>query len=247
MKEYAGTSVGGLFSVLLAFGYKPSELICKIVDEPRTLDLTSILRSGVDHLLKVMTDLLKEKEPGIDLMTFTMKQFYEKTGKTVHLISTCINSASTIVINHKTYPEMPMGLAIRATTAIPILFPPVIQGAHCLVDGAVTCKFPSHVLESKGPNLGIDFLPSEERECGKCEPVGNMLLRVMQAVTSNVYLGGKAQNSECEHVIQLNGEGLNTYETNISSSKIWHNIRKGYFQAREWDTKKSKRVRSQSV
>jgi predicted acylesterase/phospholipase RssA len=68
-------------------------------------------------------------------LTITMEEFYVRTGIEFDILTTEVSEMKSILINHTTYPELPVLTAIQMSSAIPIIFPPVQYKEKYYVDG----------------------------------------------------------------------------------------------------------------
>jgi NTE family protein len=65
-----------------------------------------------------------------------------------------------------------LALALQASVALPGILPPVIDGDHVLVDGAITKNFPTDVMRSMhlGPTVGVDVAEARGLTAQDVEP-----------------------------------------------------------------------------
>ena len=72
----------------------------------------------------------------------TLAEWKDRFGIDMKFIATDVNQSCTVVLSSDTFPTMPVLHAIRASTAVPVLFPPVFVDSHCFVDGGIRCNYP---------------------------------------------------------------------------------------------------------
>jgi NTE family protein len=122
----------------------------------------------INGLLNVHAD--EEDWAGMGLAAF-----FGRTGRSLTVMATDISSESMLVLNHSTAPNLPLGWAIRMTTAVPMLFPPVIWRpewglyrnrrleGHLILDGALLSQFPIEYFLSTQEEI-VDIMG--ERKAG---------------------------------------------------------------------------------
>jgi NTE family protein len=145
--EYIGVSAGAMLSLLLLLGYTPDELN------------KFILEFQFDKLIVPHIDNLLDKK-GLDdgeILKFTMQQFlikkkysenikfsdlFQKTNKKLVFIASNITKNKLEIIDHTTYPNMSICQGILITSALPLLFQPVLYDDNYLIDGGVFDNYP---------------------------------------------------------------------------------------------------------
>ena len=151
-----GSSIGGLIGTLILLDYEWEWLDDYLIKRPwnnafnnLTNDMLSlILNKGIDGK-KVIEIFLKPLLLAKNMDTsITLREFYEKTKKELHLIGTEMNSINKLVlenISYKTYPDMKLVDALAITTAIPLMFKPVLYNDKCFLDGGIMNNLPVNV------------------------------------------------------------------------------------------------------
>ena len=141
-----GASMGGLVAALVAQGRSAGEVLegmrRHLVDSNPICDYTFPLVSLVRgrRLAGAFTDVFGEAT-------------IENLWKPFFCVSTDLASHSLVV--HR---SGPVSLALRASTAIPGLLPPVTDDGRVLVDGCIMDSLPTTVMRAmhRGPIVGID-------------------------------------------------------------------------------------------
>jgi len=151
-----GSSIGGLIGTLILLDYEWEWLDDYLIKRPwnnafnnLTNDMLSlILNKGIDGK-KVIEIFLKPLLLAKNMDTsITLREFYEKTKKELHLIGTEMNSINKLVlenISYKTYPDMKLVDALAITTAIPLMFKPVLYNDKCFLDGGIMNNLPVNI------------------------------------------------------------------------------------------------------
>jgi predicted acylesterase/phospholipase RssA len=88
---------------------------------------------------EILIPLMTAKDLSKDI---TLKEFYENTKIDFHCFTVEINSFEKVDLNHKTHPDLSLIKALEMTSAVPILFSPVIDGDKCYIDGGLLDNYP---------------------------------------------------------------------------------------------------------
>lgn len=166
VSEYWGTSAGALCAASLA--------ICKSVARVkdvmfsinyqrfRDIDLHNIINIshswGMDtgeSLKRTIEDMFEALEPGSKHKTF-------RDVPGLHVIVADLNKHDTVILDHTTFPNLPVVDGVRASMGLPIMFCPYkhAESGHFWVDGAVRAHFPWDLLPNDAERekaLGFTF------------------------------------------------------------------------------------------
>ena len=116
--------------------------------------------SDGDVWLYWIGETVNEHAGGEDWASMGLAELYQKTGRSLTVIASDISNPSMLVLNHSTAPNLPLKWAVRMTTSVPILFPPVIWQrewglyrnrrieGHYIVDGGLLSQFPIELFLS---------------------------------------------------------------------------------------------------
>ena len=88
---------------------------------------------------EILIPLMTAKDLSKDI---TLKEFYENTNIDFHCFTVEINSFEKVDLSHKTHPDLSLIKALEMTSAVPILFSPVIDGDKCYIDGGLLDNYP---------------------------------------------------------------------------------------------------------
>ena len=141
-----GTSMGGIIAAGIAMGWSDEELewrIRKAFVETNPLD-------DIAFPLIAMTRGEKVRER-------LAEHFGDVLIPDLWLPFFCVSTDLTAG-NYRVHRRGLLREALRASIALPGILPPVSQGGHVLVDGAVTKNMPSDIMRSMqlGPIVGVD-------------------------------------------------------------------------------------------
>ena len=166
VKEYWGTSAGGLLASLLALT-KSATAVKRLMlgidysafRDMDVMNLVSITTTwGLDDgtaLIRELERLFERIEPGCK-----DKRLADVPG--LHIVVADLNAHETVVCNSVTQPGLRVVDALRASMSLPLIFRPFVhpETGHYWVDGAVRAHFPWHVLpndEARNSALGFAF------------------------------------------------------------------------------------------
>lgn len=236
LNTFVGTSVGGILCVLLAAGYRPSELINMVIEE--SIDVSKMISIGPRYTIPKVKELLV-KRLEVDPTNMTIKEFKDLTKKTIRLISTCLNTPGghMIVLGEGETENCPLLLAVEATSSIPLLFSPVTYQKHILIDGGFICNFPIQCLDlDENKTLAMNF----ESNPNKIECTGtsnNLFTSLIQVIFSNF----NALDTDTMKTIVRKHPDTLTYvnltcdmsplNSNMTKAQKFNTIKSGYFQA----------------
>ena len=147
LRAYSGCSVGAIFAVLLILDYTPSDLLDIIKTFPFASiddwDFECFMQNyGIDkgeRQQNILSDLVFNKT---NVRDFTLKTFYEYTKKDLYISVTNVSQKKIDYLHHTTHPDLPLLLAIKMTTCIPLYFPRCIYNGEVFVDGGIKDNFP---------------------------------------------------------------------------------------------------------
>ena len=177
IKSIYGTSIGAIIGVILLLKYdwktlddyflkRPWEKVFKIAPD----NLFELYSNKGMFQFSIVKEMLKPLLTAKDLSEdITLKEFYEYNQIDFHCFTSEMNSFIKVDLNHKTYPELSLIRALEMTSAVPILFKPIIEGDKCYVDGGLFDNYPINeclATEKCSENeiLGIKNKWSNEQE-----------------------------------------------------------------------------------
>lgn len=153
IKKIYCVSVGTLFGLLIILGYSSQECINLIINDLSLEKMVEIQPQNIfnlwdklgindgSYLEGAIKNCLQSKgfSPYI-----TFKELYNETHKELHIGISYVFKKNFELINYKTYPDMPVWFALRASTSIPLIFQPLydIKSNDYLCDGGVICNNP---------------------------------------------------------------------------------------------------------
>jgi predicted acylesterase/phospholipase RssA len=154
VRNFVGSSFGALLCMYLALGVGWNRALDEIMGHVRAFrgpgdKLGALVRAydklGIldgDAFMGVRVRGALKEHAGDEAITFL--DFAKRTGKHLIVTGADLTAAKTVYYSVSTTPDMPVWLAVRISTAIPLVFTPVIDAktGHVLVDGGVFDNFP---------------------------------------------------------------------------------------------------------
>lgn len=141
-------SVGALIGVLLLCGLNPLKILKfyphDIEKISPSMDMLSTLvnKAGVLRIQKYTKKFCATVEKFMGVENPTMKQFYEKTGKTVYIQAVNYTTTEVVYFSHLTHPDIPLFSAVWSSSALPGIFIPIKINGESYIDGGAYTAVP---------------------------------------------------------------------------------------------------------
>lgn len=195
IKSVAGTSAGSIISLLIALRYSPKS-IKKIMVNLNFRDFKDTLlytvrfysllfKTGMyngnkfsEWLKYIIQYKLGDKEA-------TFMDLYKQNGIELVVTGTSLNRNKTIYFSYKTYPDMPLWLAVRISISIPGYFEVVKYDNDIFVDGGIINNYPIWVFDDP---QSYDFIHCNVSEDDKGNTLGFKLVTKDQLQTETITL-----------------------------------------------------------
>jgi NTE family protein len=154
IKTFAGTSIGGIMSVLHTIGYTPDELtdFINLIDLEifRNININHFLEDyGIDNGKKLLFVFEKIFEAKNINKKITFIELFQKTGINLILTGVCINDKKLHYISHNTFPDMQVLIGLRITSSVPFLFTPVKYDNKLFIDGGIMNNYPINIFNDR--------------------------------------------------------------------------------------------------
>lgn len=208
---FAGTSIGALIIVLYVIGYMPSD----IWDFIKTFDFTQIVNLNIANFCShygvddghnfelVIFNLIEAK--GINPHITLLDLFY-LTHKKIILTTVCLNTHTSIYLSHDTTPNLPLIIAIRMSTCIPIYFSPIIYDditgsdknkKYMYIDGGCIDNYPIHLFNNNLDQvLGI-YLCQSSVTTDIINGIDHYILLILETLMNGCDFNSKKGYSHC--------------------------------------------------
>ena len=239
IKTMRGTSMGGLVLAFYLIGYKPTDMIKKLLNSNLTsifdielrnaFNRSSILKGkGIEKFIKKFMKYKKCKD-------ITFLELYNKTGIHFTVTGSELLKYNCVNFNHETEPDMKVLTALRITSAIPFVFPPIRYKDGLYTDG---CLFDMFNQNYKQDSLLYVTLESSEIDTSNGTPVHIFASLVLGGVVN--YLDNvMRQNCNNSLILQINRK-ISNVDFNIDNDTIVTLFNQGYNSTLSYfDEKKS--------
>ena len=225
-KSVSGTSGGSIVAGAIATGMTQKELRELAIKA----DFSKVLRISPWSILTG-----KAYCNGDALLNFLASTMRFKSFSDLNLpckiIATDLEYGVPYVFSKETTPSTQVGLACRASSAVPYIYESVQYGGKVLVDGGVVNNIPIAFLD-KGPRVGIAVNTSGKNSLGGPIQTASALISILLS----------ANEGTQELLAQHEGAGLVTVDpgnawfldTNMSSMERFALFTKGYQGVKNW-------------
>jgi len=152
--NFIGVSMGAFINLIIILEYKYSDIdkflikfnFNKIFDlkfEKILLEENVRGLSNGDNFNKLIKKFLINKDCDENI---TLKELYEKTKKKLTIGVTNLTLDKFELIDHERFPDIPVYLALRMSSCIPLFFEPIEYNNNFYVDGVIKDNFPIQVI-----------------------------------------------------------------------------------------------------
>lgn len=236
LENLYGTSAGSIIGFLYLIGYEPFEIFKIIMSidlgEYCNLDLTNIsINYSIlnDDLFIRLREIIKEKVNE----KITFEQLYVKTKISFNVFVTSLDSRNMECLNNRSHPNLEVLTAVKASSAIPLIFPPVLINDKYYVDGCLKSfsGINKEIIENDSKNNKVHFIIKlkDLSKNSSFKSISEYIISILNCSLTN----DKINNTK--YTINLNLEKFNTkYNFNdIKSSDKILIYKLGIIQARE--------------
>ena len=150
IKSIYGTSAGAIIAAIILMKYdwqtlddyffkRPWEKVFKLAPD----NLFELYYSKGIFQFSMVREILQPLLTAKDLdENITLKEYFEYSNIDFHCFTLEMNTFQKVDLNHITYPDMPLIKALEMSSAVPILFKPIIEEGKCYVDGGLIDNYP---------------------------------------------------------------------------------------------------------
>ena len=168
IKNFAGSSIGGMIATLFVIGYTPDEMYSFIelfdTKKMRSINPNGFFdKFGLDEGIKFTIILEKLFEAKNMPLNTTFKQLFQITNIKLIITTVCLNDKQVYYLSHTSFPDMPVILGVRMTTSFPFWFVPVKYNGKFFVDGGCIDNYPIQLF-SNNLDSTIGIYLSEDKE-----------------------------------------------------------------------------------
>jgi NTE family protein len=219
--HFAGTSVGSLIIGLYSIGYSPKELyeFIKVFNfnEVKNIDINNISNFGLDtgsKMAYVIKRLIKNKNLSENI---TLQEIFDLTKKHLIFTTVCINTLQACYVSHETHPKLELFQAIMMSSAIPIIFCPVLYENNMYVDGGCLDNFPISIFQDNiKETIGITILDSTDRV--DINDFETYLFRVVKCIGHGLHGSYKLHKNYVDATIEINANFVDSIDFDIDTN-----------------------------
>jgi NTE family protein len=217
---FAGSSVGALILGLLTIGYKPSELWEFI----KKFDLSSIKSINAWNILqKFGLDTGKKLEYVIKRLieakglkyNITLKELYNITKKKLIITTVCLNDRKICYLSYETHPDIPLYLAIRMSTCIPIYFTPIEYKGKLYVDGSCIDGYPIRLFDNRLDKVLGVFLEDTKDITETIDHFETYIFLIIECLMSGVNFNSRKGYEKYTITVKLESINIIDFELDI--------------------------------
>jgi predicted acylesterase/phospholipase RssA len=231
-----GTSIGTFLAVVLALKYDWKTLDDYLIKRPWQnvfkFNLYTIIESlqrrgifGREVIVDFFLPLFNGKDISIDI---TMLELYELTKIEIHMFATEINNFNITDISYKTHPDWKVIDAVYSSSAIPIIFSPLLKDDMCYCDGALFTNYPLNECISNGAKpeeiIGLRYVFKNQNiklvnlESSLFDYVMTIIKKLIGTITIK-------KSYKIAHEICINSPSISIYDIINTTSDINERIR----------------------
>ena len=237
VKIMRGTSMGALILAFYLVGYDCISMIKKLLE----IDLKQIVDIEFSNIVyrssilegKGMKNILKKFMKCKNCKNITFLQLYEKTGIHFTVTGSDVVNYKSVNFNHETFPNMKLVTALRITSAIPFVFPPIRYKDGLYTDG---CLFDMFNQDYDNDNLLYVCISDYREKLEENTPLykfGPMVIGGLFRYLSDIML------DKCKNSIELQmDENINNFDFGANNDKIISLFNQGYESTRLYFSEK---------
>ena len=237
-----GCSAGSIIGCLIILGYNSSE-IQNIIEQ---IEFKALFKIELDNIMNIDTDLgLDTGNKLLKLITLfirfktgsestTFAELYSYNPIHFCVGAVCLNTNTLEFFSHKRTPHMPVSLALRMSSSIPIIFTPVKWNGKMYVDGGMLGRYPLQVKCLEHTQCGMGFCISQSNETLLSTDTSNAFIQYITNILLGMYESSQQfekphPNITTVHIVPK----INGLNFDISSEQKHTIIEVGYTKTRE--------------
>lgn len=141
LNEFHGTSIGASIGILYIIGFKPINILRYFL----SIDFKNLWDFNINNI-NLSYSILSDKVYSVYFLNFfsqkeniniTIEEFIKKYSVDINIYAVSLNKRKIINFNSEEYKHVKIYDALRASAAIPIIFPPVKIDDDYFVDGCL--------------------------------------------------------------------------------------------------------------
>jgi predicted acylesterase/phospholipase RssA len=223
VESFRGTSAGAMLSVILALQYSWEDLDDYIIKRPwHNLWQFNLLHiydyyanKGIygKHLfVEFYGPLFRGKDVDVSI---TLKEFHTVFKKAIYMYAVDIERFELVEFSHESHPDMPVIEAVRASSALPILFEPVTYNGRVYIDGGILLNYPfTKCAADPDTILGVkNVCTADNTKLDKLEGIFEYLSYILNNIVDKIQM--KDRGTTLKYELEIN-TGFIDYSTILS-------------------------------
>lgn len=216
-KNYYSTSFSSILILLLILGYNVNEIL-EIYNNIVWNDILNIDNYDILNFVSnfglydgtIINNMVKKFITDKDIdENITLKELYEKTGKSLNIVVLNLSRMEEELINYKVEPDLKVYKLIRMSISIPLIFSPVKYNNNMYISGVLINNFPI-CYSDMNDSIGITYNNIQ------CIEVNNIVELIMSIVYCVINRNTNKNNSK--NIIYL--DNINDLNLDITKEEI---------------------------
>lgn len=212
IKTFRGTSAGAIAAALLASGMGCDAMhtalwsvrFDDLIESDGILASLEQLRSAYGlhdgAQIQLHVERLLASQLGNSSGSITFSELRQRTGKELEITATSLTTSRLKFFNADLTPDVPVALAVRASSTIPLVFTPAIIDGEMFVDGGLLRNMPieqdtSSRTSATGTILALGLRSPQNRLFGDAKPRVTSLAAFLGQLYGTVFWGPDSANS----------------------------------------------------
>jgi len=219
---YISTSVGSLIACMLSVGYTPIDIFTEWINNDMSHDIKNFNLLNLssefslckyEYIEQMMEEKIKDKVGFVPTLDEIFQQF-EK-----HLIFTTYNYTLKTVeyVDRFTHPSLSCIKAVKMSSSLPIIFPPVKYNNYMYIDGGLGDNFPISLLDDgKNKILGLRIVGKITKESSSIIDYIRTIISIPYKELENYMVKNISPNCS---IIKLEPENINNISVELTSEQ----------------------------
>lgn len=239
IENLTGTSIGGLFCLLICIKYSSEELENIILN----LDLSKLFDLSINSIASMYsldTSEKVQKITNIFLLNkgyqpdITFKELFEETGISLTLVATQLRTKETKYFDHIKYPNVKIVDALLASTCIPFIFPARQINDEYYIDGGYSKNLAITMYPDSSETLGC-YLKSDFGSPDSIKDIKDYMYSVMQCAFKFIEDNEIAMyKSTHKNIVYIDTIGASSLDVNSTREQRETLINDGYMTVRKF-------------
>ncbi len=147
VEEFSGASCGSILAVMLSLGFKPDEILEKLL----SVDNKTLSKVNVRSLFKNYGFISHDPIKTVLKQILECDPTFSELKRDVHIPAFCLNLNRTEYFSKESHPNMSVVDAICMSISVPVLFSAYQHNDMLYVDGATQERYPFAPFLNKDP------------------------------------------------------------------------------------------------